>query len=135
MVNCSNYYSLKFKDVLNSLAPVLTSSYSGLKELNIDVDARQFPNLDSLVVIVEHHCSLHTVSVECRHPSRAELNMSMQLMKPWLLYQAIFAAFQALSVANAYPCYDGHPGHVSLHPSLTRTDSYFQCHGHWEHSY
>ena len=84
MVNCSNYYSLKFKDVLNSLAPVLTSSYSGLKELNIDVDARQFPNLDSLVVIVEHHCSLHTVSVECRHPSRAELNMSMQLMKPWL---------------------------------------------------
>ena len=83
-VNFSDSRSLNFEDVLNSLTPVLTSSYSGLTELNIDVDARQFPNLDSLVAIVEHHCSLHTVSVKCRHPSRAELNMSMQLMKPWL---------------------------------------------------
>ena len=83
-VNCSKSHSLKFEDVLNSVAPVLTSSYSGLKELNIKVESSQFPNLDSLVMIVEHHCSLHTVSIEFRYPFCAELNMSMQLMKPWL---------------------------------------------------
>ena len=83
-VNCSKSHSLKFEDVLNSVAPVLTSSYSGLKELSIKVESSQFPNLDSLVMIVEHHCSLHTVSIEFRYPSCAELNMSMQLMKPWL---------------------------------------------------
>ena len=88
-VDCSNSHSIKFEDVLNSLPPVLTSSYSGLKELNINGKSSQLPNLDSLVVITEHHCSLHMISLRCRYPSYyiynyGELNMSMQLMKPWL---------------------------------------------------
>ncbi len=85
-VDCSNSHSIKFEDVLNSLPPVLTSSYSGLKELNINGKSSQLPHLDSLVVITEHHCSLHMISLRCRYPSYiyGELNMSMQLMKPWL---------------------------------------------------
>ena len=76
--------SLNFEDVLNSLPPGLTSSYSGLKELHIKVESSQLPNPDSLMVIFEHHCSLHTVSLGCRDPICGKLDMSMRLIKPWL---------------------------------------------------